>query len=131
MKKKGILHAELMKEITSLAHMEKFMIGDAGMPIPDGIKVIDLAFCEGSVDFETVLEAIVNEVQIEHYYIASETIERNKVKHRFITEQLENCDFDTMSHSELKQFSSNCKFAIRTGEFSPFANVIVQSGVIF
>ena len=35
MKKRGILNAELMKCIASLGHKDLFMIGDAGMPIPE------------------------------------------------------------------------------------------------
>ena len=29
----------------ALGHKDLFMIGDAGMPIPEGVEVIDLAVC--------------------------------------------------------------------------------------
>ena len=40
MKKKGILNAELMRCIAALGHKDLFMIGDAGMPIPEGISEV-------------------------------------------------------------------------------------------
>ena len=59
MKKTGIINAELMKQIAALGHMELFLIGDAGMPIPKGVPVIDLALCEGVPSFAAVLDAVL------------------------------------------------------------------------
>lgn len=78
MKKRGILNAELMRCIASLGHKDLFMIGDAGMPIPEGVKVIDLAVCSGVPLFNQVFDAVVDETEIEYYYIAEETAVKNQ-----------------------------------------------------
>ena len=42
MKKRGILNAALSYHIAALGHKDLFLIGDAGMPIPKGIPIVDL-----------------------------------------------------------------------------------------
>lgn len=34
-------------------------------------------------------------------------------------------------HSDLKRMTNTCKAVIRTGETTPYANIILQSGCIF
>ena len=51
MKKFGILHPELMREITALGHYDSFVICDMAFPIPREAKRIDLAFIEGVPSF--------------------------------------------------------------------------------
>lgn len=36
-----------------------------------------------------------------------------------------------ISHMALKEMSKNVKFAIRTGEFTPYPNIILTAGVAF
>lgn len=36
-----------------------------------------------------------------------------------------------ISHEELKEELKKCKAVIRTGEQTPYANVILRSGVVF
>ena len=45
MKKSGILNAQLIRCIAELGHKDLFMIGDAGMPIPKGVEIVDLVVC--------------------------------------------------------------------------------------
>ena len=47
MKKSGILNAQLIRCIAELGHKDLFMIGDAGMPIPKGVEIVDLVVCGG------------------------------------------------------------------------------------
>ena len=64
MKKTGILHGELSKTIAELAHDDMILIGDAGMPVPEGVKMIDLALKEGVPHFLDVLEAVMREMLV-------------------------------------------------------------------
>ncbi len=131
MKKKGIINAELIKEIALLGHMDLFMVGDAGMPIPEGVKIIDLALCSGVPSFEQTLDAVLFETSVEHYFLATEIKTANEGQYKYITNALKNVENTEMEHIELKEFSKKCKFAIRTGEFSPYPNVILRAGVVF
>lgn len=131
MKKNGIINGDLIREIALLGHMDLFMIGDAGMPIPKGVKIIDLALCGGVPTFEQVLSAILNDTSVEHYFYASEIKDSNAKLFDYIKNSMLNISNTQMKHDDLKKLSSECKFAIRTGEFSPYPNLILRSGVVF
>lgn len=131
MKKTGIINAELMKQIAALGHMELFLIGDAGMPIPKGVPVIDLALCEGVPSFEIVLDAVLKETEVEFYFLAEEIDARNPKLLRHIERAMADCPCEKMPHSKLKELTQQCKFAIRTGEYSPYPNVVLRAGVTF
>ena len=131
MKKRGILNAQLSGLIAALGHMDTFMIGDAGMPIPKGVPIVDLALCAGVPTFAQTLDAVLDEAQVEHYTIAEEIAEKNPELLAYIEEKLPGVSCDRIMHTELKAMSANCRFAIRTGEFSPYPNIILRAGVVF
>lgn len=131
MKKHGIIHAQLAGLIAGLGHMDTFMIGDAGMPIPKGVEIVDLALCGGVPTFEQVMDAVLKETQVEAYYIAEEIEEKNEKMLLYIRASLPFAEETQIPHTELKEMSKNVKFAIRTGEFTPYPNIIMRAGVVF
>ena len=38
---------------------------------------------------------------------------------------------EVVSHDELKRLSQGARAAVRTGEFTPYANIVLFSGVVF
>ena len=131
MKKRGILNAQLSYLLAALGHKDLFMIGDAGMPIPEGVEVVDLVLTAGVPKFKQVLDAVLDEVQVEGYYLAHEIKEFNPELEEYIKAGLPEAEVEYMPHEDLKKFSGKCRFAIRTGEFSPYPNVILRAGVVF
>ena len=131
MKKRGILNAQLSYLLAALGHKDLFMIGDAGMPIPVGVEVVDLVLTAGVPTFKQVLDAVLDEVQVEGYYLAHEIKEFNPELEEYIKAGLPEAEVEYMPHEDLKKFSGKCRFAIRTGEFSPYPNVILSAGVVF
>lgn len=131
MKKMGILNAQLIGCIAALGHKDTFMIGDAGMPIPKGVEVVDLALCGGVPTFEQVMDAVVKETEIEYYYLAEEIKEKNVKLLEYIQKALPEVENEMIPHIELKEMSKNVKFAVRTGEFTPYPNIILRAGVAF
>jgi D-ribose pyranase len=131
MKKSGILNAQLAGYIAALGHKDLFLIGDAGLPIPAGVPIVDLAVCGGVPSFEQVLSAVLSEAEIEYYFLAEEIVEKNSRLLKFIKDSLPEIDHEMIPHVEFKEFSKNVKFAIRTGEFTPFPNIILRAGVAF
>lgn len=131
MKKRGIINGKLAGYIAALGHMDTFLIGDAGMPIPDGIPIVDLALCAGIPTFEQVLHAVLEEEKVEHYYIAKEILDKNEKLYEYISKELANVSSEMIPHNELKLLSKSVKFAIRTGEFTPYPNIILRAGVVF
>ena len=131
MKKRGILNAQLSYLLAALGHKDLFMIGDAGMPIPEGVEVVDLVLTAGVPTFKQVLDDVLDEVQVEGYYLAHEIKEFNPELEEYIKAGLPEAEVEYMPHEDLKKFSGKCRFAIRTGEFSPYPNVILRAGVVF
>lgn len=131
MKKTGILNVQLAGYIAGLGHKDTFLIGDAGMPIPKGIPIVDLALCGGVPTFKQVLTAILGETEVEYYYLADEIMEKNPRLLQFIQESMAEVANEMMPHIEFKEFTKTVKFAIRTGEFTPYPNIIMRAGVAF
>lgn len=131
MKKSGILNAQLASYIAALGHKDTFMVGDAGMPIPKGVPVVDLVLCGGVPTFKQTMDAILNETEIEGYTIAKEIDEKNPELLAYIHEKLAGAEEEKISHADLKKMSDECRFAVRTGEFTPYPNIILRAGVAF
>ncbi|MDV3429551.1 MAG: D-ribose pyranase [Bacillota bacterium] len=131
MKKRGILNAQLAGYIAALGHKDTFVIGDAGLPIPKGVPIVDLALCGGVPTFEQVLTAVLDEAEIEYYCIAEEIVDKNQRLLKFIKESLPGVENEMIPHIDFKEETKSVKFAIRTGEFTPFPNIILRAGVAF
>lgn len=131
MKKTGILNAQLAGYIAGLGHKEYFLIGDAGMPVPKGIPIVDLVLCGGIPTFQQVVDAVLNETVVESYTFAKEAEQKNPAMVAYVRSKLQGIPEQTIPHDELKRRTEDVKFAIRTGEFTPYSNLILQAGVAF
>ena len=131
MKKTGILNAQLMQYVAGLGHTDLFLIGDAGMPIPKGVPIVDLVLVGGVPTFEQVLKAVLAESKMEACYLTDQTKTANPRVYKLIQDSLPGVSCKEMPHTELKELTKSCKFAIRTGEFTPFSNVVLQAGCVF
>lgn len=131
MKKRGIINAQLAGYIAGLGHKDLFLIGDAGLPIPAGVPIVDLALCGGVPTFQQVLDAILDETVVEYYYLAEEIVEKNDRLLKYIRETLPDTECEMIPHEDFKKMTKNVKFAVRTGEFTPYPNIILRAGVAF
>lgn len=129
MKKYGILNSSISKVLADLGHTDQIIIADCGLPIPDHVKKIDLALKLGSPSFSEVFEVVLENMYVEHAVIANEITEHNEQLENIINNSIDNINY--VSHEELKKQSNVAKAIIRTGEATPYANVILQAGVNF
>ena len=133
MKKAGILNSDISRVLSYLGHTDTICIGDCGLPIPDAVERIDLALCFGEPTFMRVLEMVVQDMKVEKIVLAEEI----KTQNPTVLAQIEalfagqNVEVEYVSHTELKHQTQDCKAVIRTGETTPYANVILQAGCIF
>lgn len=127
MKKTGILNAHLICELTKLRHQDKFVICDAGFPIPKGEKVVDVSLVAGIPDFKQVLTAVLNELIIEEYTVFDFMKEYNKEYYDWITEIFKNQVSNEVSMPEFIEQSKDAKLFIRTGELKPASNILLVS----
>lgn len=123
MLKRGILNAQLAELLASLGHTDTFIVADCGLPVPTEIPVVDLAVVFGLPRFAPVFEAILAELEVEAFTIAEQTPKEIR--------SLLPLPASEVSHEELKAMIPQAAFVVRTGETTPFANVVVQSGVPF
>jgi len=135
MKKGRLLNSEISSVISKMGHTDHITIGDAGLPIPGKVNRIDLALEKGIPSFLETLEVILEELQIEEVIIAKETEEISIDLYTKILNLLEKkcgkITISKVSHEELKEITKESKAVIRTGECTPYANIILKSGVTF
>lgn len=131
MKKHGILNPQLSRVIAELGHTDALVIADAGLPIPPGVERIDLALTGGIPRFTDVLSAILGEMQVERAVIAREMQAASPQLHAQIGATMNNCPIGEVSHEDFKLLTARARAIVRTGEFTPYANIILYSGVVF
>lgn len=131
MKKTTVINSELSTAIAGMGHMDWLSIGDAGMPVPMGTKKIDLALTKEIPSFMDVLKNVLAELEVQKIYLADEIKTKNPDQLKAIKEVLPNVEIEYMPHSELKKDLGKCHAFVRTGEMTPFSNIILESGVTF
>ncbi|MDG3085769.1 D-ribose pyranase [Vibrio hannami] len=139
MKKSALLNSEISYLVGTLGHTDEITIADAGLPIPEGVERIDLALTQGVPGFIQTVETILKESQIEGVVIAEEIKEVSPELHAELLEAIRKDAESTgrqtsityVSHEEFKVRTFESKAVVRTGECTPYANVIFQTGVTF
>jgi len=133
MKKNGILNSDISRVLSYMGHTDCIAVGDCGLPIPDETERIDLALMFGVPTFMQTLKVVSEDMKIEKVILAEEIKDKNPKVLKEIEELFEGqeIEFEFVSHTELKEKTKDCKAVIRTGETTPYANIILQSGCIF
>ncbi|HEM6089061.1 D-ribose pyranase [Streptococcus suis] len=130
MKKTGILNSEIAKLAADLGHTDRVCIGDLGLPVPLGVTKIDLALVPGQPTFQEVLDMYLEHIVVEKVILAEEIKTVNPDQWRAVLEKLDDSvAVEYVSHEALKDANQEVKAIIRTGENTPYSNIIVQSGV--
>jgi D-ribose pyranase len=130
MKKTPLLNIALSRVVASLGHGDVLMIVDAGMPVPPGVELIDLAVTRGVPGFLSVLETVLAEMQVESHVLAQEMLAR-KPPALAALEPLAMGARQLVSHEELKALSRSARAVVRTGECEPYTNIALVAGVVF
>jgi D-ribose pyranase len=131
MKKTALLNQPLSAVIAGLGHLDTLCIADAGLPIPAETPRIDLAVTAGLPAFLEVVRVVLTEMKVESALVATEVLERNPQVYAALREALGDVPIVTVPHSEFKERTRTARAVVRTGEFSPYANVLLASGVVF
>ncbi|WP_251670524.1 MULTISPECIES: D-ribose pyranase [unclassified Sporosarcina] len=129
MKKHGMINREIAAVLAGMGHTDQLTIADCGLPIPEGVKCIDLSYTLGKPGFLEILFEVLEDFEAEKLVVAEEM----KANNPEVNKEIEGIGkpIVTVSHEQLKELTKQSKAIIRTGEATPFANCILQSGVIF
>ena len=139
MKKGTVLNSEISSVISRLGHTDTLVVCDAGLPIPHSTTRIDLALTQGVPSFMQVLDVVTTEMQVEEAILATEIKQHNPQLHETLLthlEQLQQHQGNTIevryvTHEQFKKETAGSQAVIRSGECSPYANIILCAGVTF
>ena len=133
MKKTGILNSDISRVLSYMGHTDCLCIGDCGLPFPDEVERIDLALKLGVPSFMETLRTVKEDMKIEAIVLAEEIKEKNpqvlaEIEELFSEDKPE---VTFVPHIEFKERTRGCKAIVRTGETTPYANIILQSACLF
>jgi D-ribose pyranase len=129
-KKTPLLNVALSRIVAGLGHGDLLVVGDAGLPVPRGVELVDLAVTRGVPGFLDTLGAVLTEMQVEAHWLAAETEERSPEIWSAVA-RLGLPRRQVVTHEELKRLCQGARAVVRTGEFTPYANVVLGAGVVF
>ncbi|MDA8146499.1 MAG: D-ribose pyranase [Thermaerobacter sp.] len=134
MRRTGLLHAELLAVVGGMGHGDFLVIADAGLPVPSGVRRIDLAVREGMPPFMAVVETVLGELVVESAVLATQTEEQRPELAEALRAALRDVGVSAVSclpHDEFKLRCAGARAVVRTGECTPYANVLLVAGVPF
>jgi D-ribose pyranase len=113
------LNAQLSRIVSEMGHTDLVVVTDAGLPTPRGVERVDLAYRPGAPEFLDVLDTVLREMVIEGATLSSERFDALGVP------------IELISHVDFKARTKDARAAVRSGEFTPYANVILRAGVAY
>ena len=139
MKKGTVLNSDISRVISRLGHTDTLVVCDAGLPVPKTTERVDLALTQGVPTFMQVLDVVTAEMQVEAAILALEVKQHNPQLHETLLshiEQLQQHQGNTIeiryiTHEQFKINTASSQAVIRSGECSPYANIILCAGVTF
>lgn len=124
-----LLNPALLGALARAGHGDLVVVADAGLPIPSGPEVIDLALVPGTPSFHLTARCVVQALHVESVAVASES--DSSVAAAQIEEVTAGLPRHTISHKELKDLLPLARVVVRTGECTPFASVVLVAGTSF
>lgn len=131
MKKTRVINSDISRVIAQMGHFDTLGIGDAGMPVPAGTEKIDLALEAGIPTFKQVLENVLSELEVQKVYLAEEIRLQNPDQLMAIKDVIGDTPIEFIPHEQMKTDLNKTKAFIRTGEETPYSNILLESGVVF
>jgi D-ribose pyranase len=128
MKRFGIINAPLAGRLARLGHTDLVVVADAGLPVPAHVPVVDLAVVYGVPRFTDVLGPLLAELVVEAAWMATEA-DRSPAG-AWIDDALA-FPAERVEHADLKAMAHEARVVVRTGEATPYANVVLRCGVPF
>lgn len=129
----GIIHPQLSRVIAECGHTDAIVVADAGLPIPLGVERVDLAYVAGQPAFLDILDSVLAEFIVERAVVSAEMAASSPTMFARLTERLLRAGVvaDLLPHARFKTLTSDARAIVRTGEHTPFSNVILYSGAPF
>ncbi len=133
MKKTGVLNPQLARIIASMGHTDRLVICDSGLPIPRTAEVVNLALTKNVPRFLETVRVVMEEMKVDKAVVAKELVHQGDGTYDQLLRLLPGVQMRQVPHEEFKKLttSGGTIAFVRTGEATPYANVILESGVTF
>ncbi|MDI6601500.1 MAG: D-ribose pyranase [Thermoanaerobacteraceae bacterium] len=131
MKKTALINHRLSEVIAMMGHKDTMTIADSGLPIPKSVERIDLALTRGIPTFLDTLKVTLSELNVEEAIVASEMKNVSPEVYSEVKKILGDVPIVEVPHEELKLMTKDSMAVVRTGEYTPYCNIILRSGVVF
>jgi len=125
------INPALSRVISETGHTDLIVVTDAGLPIPPGSERIDLAYRPGAPAFFDVLDTVLAELVVEGATVSAEVADHSPDVLAQLRERLPGIDIELVPHVEFKKRAHDARAFVRSGEFTPYANVILHAGVAY
>ncbi len=127
------INPQLSRIISETGHTDLLVVTDAGLPIPAGSERVDLAYRPGDPAFFDVLDTVLAELVIEGAIVSAEVEERSPQVLQGLRDRLDplGITIQLIPHDEFKLRTHDARAFVRSGEFTPYANIILQAGVAY
>lgn len=128
MRDDGIWNPRLAAVIARAGHGDLVVIADPGFPVPADVETIDLVWARNEPRFLPVVDAVAHELTIELAFAASEATDATRDD---LARALPGVRVEQIPHDELKHLVRTATVVVRTGEATPYSNVVLHCGVPF
>lgn len=132
-KNNATLNPALSRILSEMGHTDQLVITDAGLPIPAGVERVDLALTANVPRFMQCLEVVLAELEVEGAIAASEIVSHSPELYEALVQRFDELGLtlELVPHVDFKHRTKAAKAAVRSGEFSSYANVILVAGVVY
>jgi D-ribose pyranase len=117
--------------VARAGHGDWVVVADHGLPIPRGPQRIELGVRDGLPTVLEVVRALLEELVTESAILASESRTNSKAWHEDALRSFNGLEVEYLDHERLKQGLKDSLIVVRTGERTPYANVVLVGGVDF
>lgn len=130
MKKSRILNKRLNQAIADMGHGDLLVICDAGFPVPNDEKRVDLAIEADKPGILEILDLVVSDLIYERCIVADEQKLYNRPLYSRIEAMIDRCPIETLPYDDFMALAkTGTKYVVRTGALEPWGNVMLCSGI--
>lgn len=127
----GLLHPELLRAVARAGHGDWVVVADHGLPIPRGPQRVELGVRDGLPTVLEVVRALLEELVTESAILAAESRTSSTAWHEHALRAFNGLKVEYLDHERLKEGLKDSLIVVRTGERTPYANVVLVGGVDF
>lgn len=123
---RALLNPAVAALIRRVNHTQILLVADRGFPIPPDLETVDLSLTADLPTIPQVLAAVEPDLPLDRILLAAELAEA--APERWRLHQESGRHVEAVPHAELKRLAGFAVGCIRTGDSTPYANLLLVGG---